>query len=93
MLWRTEGPRRTSRPSPRFSLRFARATDLTIATMPARFAEVGDRHAAIDDVSHGLTPLLERHEHDRGEADVPYPPNFPKMPGEPSRVQPSRAKR
>jgi DNA ligase D len=70
-------------------------TDFTIATMPARFAEVGDRHAAIDDVSHDLTPLLEwyeRDERDRGEGDMPYPPNYPKMPGEPARVQPSRAR-
>jgi hypothetical protein len=25
-----------------------------------------------------------------GEADMPYPPDYPKMPGEPKRVQPSR---
>ena len=31
--------------------------DFTVATMPARFAEVGDRHAAIDDVAHSLQPL------------------------------------
>jgi DNA ligase D len=74
----------------------AETADFTIATMPARFAAVGDRHAAIDDVSHDLTPLLdwyERDERDRGEGDMPYPPNYPKMPGEPARVQPSRAKR
>jgi DNA ligase D len=74
----------------------AETADFTIATMPARFAAVGDRHAAIDDVSHDLTPLLdwyERDERDRGEGDMPYPPNYPKMPGEPKRVQPSRAKR
>lgn len=71
----------------------ATTTDFTIATMPARFAAVGDRHAAIDEVAHDLTPLLEwfeRDERDRGEADMPYPPNYPKMPGEPARVQPSR---
>ena len=26
----------------------------------------------------------------RGLGDMPYPPNYPKMPGEPKRVQPSR---
>src|SRR5664279_5458618 len=55
-------------------------------TMPSRFAAVGDRHATIDDVSHDLTQLLEwyeRDERDRGEGDMPYPPNYPKMPGEP----------
>jgi DNA ligase D len=73
----------------------AETADFTIATMPERFAAVGDRHAAIDDVSHDITPLLqwyERDEQDRGEGDMPYPPNYPKMPGEPMRVQPSRAR-
>src|SRR3954449_5695393 len=66
--------------------------DFTVATMPARFAEVGDRHAAIDDVSHSLEPLLEMYERDEteGNGDMPYPPDYPKMPGEPKRVQPSR---
>jgi len=70
--------------------------DFTIATLPGRFASLGDVHAAIDDVAHDLTPLLEwyaRDERDRGLGDMPYPPNYPKMPGEPMRVQPSRAKR
>jgi DNA ligase D len=69
--------------------------DFTVATMPARFAEVGDRHAAINDVAHSLQPLLEMYERDEaeGRGDMPYPPDYPKMPGEPRRVQPSRAKR
>ena len=33
--------------------------DCTIATVPARFAELGDLHASIDDVAHDLAPLLE----------------------------------
>ncbi len=69
--------------------------DFTIATVPERFARLGDLHAAIDDVHHDITPLLEwyeRDEADRGEGEMPYPPNYPKMPGEPKRVQPSRAK-
>ena len=59
---------------------------------PRRFAELGDRHAAIDDVAHSLEPLLEMYERDEaeGEGDMPYPPDYPKMPGEPKRVQPSR---
>jgi len=66
--------------------------DFTVATMPGRFAEIGDRHAAIDDVAHSLEPLLEMYERDEaeGEGDMPYPPDYPKMPGEPKRVQPSR---
>ena len=66
--------------------------DFTVATMPARFATVGDQHAAIDDVAHSLDPLLAMYERDEaeGRGDMPYPPDYPKMPGEPKRVQPSR---
>jgi DNA ligase D len=66
--------------------------DFTVATMPARFAEVGDRHAEIDDLAHSLQPLLDMYERDEaeGRGDMPYPPDYPKMPGEPKRVQPSR---
>ena len=63
--------------------------EFTIATMPARFAEVGDAHAAIDDVAHSLQPLLDLYRQ-QGDGDMPYPPDYPKMPGEPKRVQPSR---
>src|ERR671918_573382 len=63
--------------------------DFTVATMPERFAQVGDLHEAIDDISHSLEPLLERYEA-QGGADMPYPPDYPKMAGEPKRVQPSR---
>jgi DNA ligase D len=67
--------------------------DFTIASMPARFAEIGDVHAGIDDAVWDIEPLLEwaeRDEQDRGLGDMPYPPNFPKQEGEPPRVQPSR---
>jgi DNA primase len=70
--------------------------DFTIATMPARFARLGDVHAGIDDVRVGIGPLLEwadRDERDHGLGEAPYPPNYPKMAGEPMRVQPSRAKK
>lgn len=69
--------------------------DFTVATMPERFAVLGDVHAGLDDRAHALTPALEwaaRDESD-GLGDLPYPPEFPKMPGEPLRVQPSRARR
>lgn len=69
--------------------------DFTLVTMPARFAELGDLHAAIDETSYDISPLLEwfeRDENDKGLGDMPYPPNYPKMPGEPARVQPSRAR-
>ncbi len=66
--------------------------DFTVETMPARFREGGDLHSAIDDVAHSLEPLLAMYERDAadGQGDMPYPPDYPKMPGEPKRVQPSR---
>ncbi|MBA3245986.1 MAG: DNA polymerase domain-containing protein [Actinobacteria bacterium] len=68
--------------------------DFTLASMPARFAELGDVQAAIDDTICSLEVLLEwvEREESAGEGEAPYPPNFPKMPGEPPRVQPSRKK-
>ncbi|CAG7572724.1 DNA ligase D [Barrientosiimonas humi] len=46
--------------------------ELTMATVPARFAELGDLHAGIDDVEHDLTPLLEWADRDEREGlDVP----------------------
>ena len=67
--------------------------DFTIATMPARFASVGDLWAGIDEAVWDIEPLLDwaaRDEQDHGLGDMPYPPNYPKMDGEPPRVQPSR---
>ncbi len=66
--------------------------DFTLATMPRRFAELGDRHAGIDLHPCSLVGLLElsaRHQRD-GLGDAPWPPHFKKQAGEPSRVQPSR---
>ncbi|GGS50358.1 MULTISPECIES: non-homologous end-joining DNA ligase [Actinokineospora] len=73
----------------------ARPEDFSVLTMPARFAEVGDLHAPVNEHAFGLERLLEmfeRDERDRGEGDLPYPPEYPKMAGEPKRVQPSRAR-
>jgi DNA ligase D len=69
--------------------------DFSMATMPPRFAELGDVHAGIDEAVCDLRVLLEWVERDEREglAEAPYPPNFPKMPGEPPRVQPSRARK
>jgi len=69
--------------------------DFSMATMPARFAAIGDVHAGIDDAVNDLRVLLEwvEREESEGVGEAPYPPNFPKMPGEPPRVQPSRAKK
>jgi hypothetical protein len=42
-----------------------------------------------------LEPLLALHERDTaaGLSDAPWPPVYPKMPGEPPRVAPSRARK
>ena len=66
--------------------------DFTLATMPERFATLGDRHEAIDRHAGSLEPLLEvsaRHERD-GLGDAPWPPHYRKQQGEPPRVQPSK---
>lgn len=66
--------------------------DFDLRTVPRRLAGGADPHATIDDVAHDLTPLLEWAASDErdGVGDMPYPPDYPKMPGEPLRVQPSR---
>src|SRR4051794_16690370 len=68
--------------------------DFTIPTMRERFARLGDVQAGIDDAVCDLRVLLEwvEREEAAGGGEAPSPPNFPKMPGEPPRVQPSRAK-
>ncbi|MFI6089849.1 non-homologous end-joining DNA ligase [Streptomyces sp. NPDC051218] len=69
--------------------------DFDIGTMPGRFAQVGDVHADMEKHAFSLESLLElaaQDERDHGLGDLPYPPEYPKMPGEPKRVQPSRAR-
>jgi DNA primase len=66
--------------------------DFTIATVPTRYRNGIDPDAAIDDRPFALDPLLElaaRDQHE-GLGDAPWPPNFPRMPEEDRRVQPSR---
>ena len=68
--------------------------DFNMATMPARFARVGDRHEGIDRNPGSLDRLLElsaRHERE-GLGDAPWPPHYQKQQGEPARVQPSKAR-
>ena len=67
----------------------------TIANVPARLAERGDPWAPLSADPQSLEPLLAMSERDRaaGLADAPWPPVYPKMPGEPPRVAPSRARK
>jgi bifunctional non-homologous end joining protein LigD len=66
--------------------------DFTLATMPARFAKLADRHEDIDRHAGSLERLLElsaQHERE-GLGDAPWPPHYKKQRGEPARVQPSK---
>ncbi len=66
--------------------------DFTLTTMPARFADVGDRHEAIDRHAGSLDRLLELSERQEaeGQGDAPWPPHYRKQAGEGPRVAPSR---
>jgi len=70
----------------------AEPADFTLATMPARFAAVGDRHDGIDARACSLEPLLElsARQEAEGQSDAPWPPHYRKQAGEPARVAPSR---
>ena len=66
--------------------------DFTLRTMPSRFAEVGDRHAAMDRRACSIEALLElsKRQVAEGQGDAPWPPHYRKQPGESPRVAPSR---
>jgi len=66
----------------------------TLATVPARFAAIGDPGAGIDAEAGSLEALLElaARQEAAGLPDAPWPPNYPRQPGEAPRVQPSRAR-
>jgi DNA ligase D len=71
-------------------------TELTIATVPSRVERDGDPWAAMYETPQSLEPLLDLHRRDRDERglhDAPWPPVYPKMPDEPPRVAPSRARK
>ncbi|MEO8510882.1 MAG: DNA polymerase domain-containing protein [Chloroflexota bacterium] len=69
--------------------------DFTLRSVPPRYAALGDVGAGIDDEAFSLEPLLElvARQEAEGEGDAPWPPNYAKQPGEPPRVQPSKARR
>ena len=66
----------------------------TVRTIPERLASIGDPWADFAANPGRIDTLLEwwRRDLDDGLGELPFPPEFPKMPGEPPRVQPSRAK-
>jgi DNA ligase D-like protein (predicted polymerase) len=67
----------------------------TLETVPQRFTDVGDPHEKIDDKAYSLAQALALADEQEasGEDDAPWPPHYPKQPGEGPRVQPSRAKK
>ena len=68
--------------------------DFTVLTVPKRFAEIGDPHAAMDSAAGSIDGLLELAAKDEaaGLGDAPWPPHFRKMEGEAPRISPSRAR-
>jgi DNA ligase D-like protein (predicted polymerase) len=62
--------------------------EYNLFTVPDRLQD-GDPWATIDDEHHSLEPLLRLFE-EQGSVELNYPPDYPKMPGEPPRVQPSK---
>jgi DNA ligase D len=69
--------------------------EYTILSMPQRLATVGDPWANLHDKPGSIDTLLAWWERDltAGLGELPFPPDYPKMPGEPPRVQPSRARK
>jgi DNA ligase D len=64
----------------------------TVRTVPQRLADVGDPWAGLLAKPGRIDTLLQwwQRDLDDGLGELPFPPDFPKMPGEPPRVQPSR---
>ncbi len=69
-------------------------TRFTVRTAPAALAADGDPWAGIDAAvgDLGAAHALWEADVERGLGELAFPPDYPKMPGEPSRVQPSRAR-
>jgi DNA ligase D len=76
-------------------LEHVRPKDFTILTVPDRLKTVGDPWADMHAKPGTIDTLLGWWERDLkdGLGELPFPPDYPKMPGEPPRVQPSRAKK
>jgi DNA ligase D len=73
----------------------AHPDDFTIANVPDLVARRGNPWADMDQTPQSIEPLLELSARDMagGLMDAPWPPVYPKMPNEPPRVAPSRARR
>jgi hypothetical protein len=71
------------------------ASAFTVASLPARFASMGDPWAGIDDAPGSLDALLALSDEQEaaGLGDAPWPPHYEKGADEPPRVQPSKRRR
>ena len=69
--------------------------DFDVMSFRKRWADVGDLTEGIDDAVGSIDRLIEMvaEDEERGLGDAPWPPHYPKQPGEPPRVQPSRQRR
>ncbi len=67
-------------------------SDWTIPRFRERYGALGDLTSGIDDDPEDLSRVMEMvaADEERGLGDAPWPPHYPKMPGEPPRVQPSK---
>ena len=82
-----------SMPVPWERLADVRPGDFTVRNVPALLAADGDAWSGIDEAAGTVSAAMALWDQDvaeRGLGEMPFPPDFPKMPGEPRRVQPSR---
>jgi DNA ligase D-like protein (predicted polymerase) len=82
-------------------LTWSELTDVEIEDFPMdtfasnRYSSVGDLSDGIDEAVCRIDTLMEWvvRDDENGIGEAPWPPNYPKMPGEPPRVQPSKQRR
>jgi hypothetical protein len=69
--------------------------EFPLDTFRDRYRKIGDLTNGIDEAAGRIDTLLEwmARDEENGIGDAPWPPHYPKMPGEPPRVQPSRQRR
>lgn len=69
--------------------------DFPLGAFARRWEEVGDLTDGIDESPGRIDTLMEwvARDEENGIGDAPWPPHYPKMPGEPPRVQPSKQAR
>jgi ATP-dependent DNA ligase len=72
------------------------AADFTVRRVRGILAADGDAWAGFDDAVGDVSAaiaLWDKDVHERGLGELNFPPDYPKMPGEPPRVQPSKRRK